>query len=115
MLLNEFARNRDGGVAPMLALAALPLFASVCVGVDFGPAAAARTMMQAAVDVSALALAKEAQNVGGEVLLANAENYFYANFQNPEVKSLSTTAAASSASDGYTVDMSASGKIATRF
>src|SRR5262245_43035295 len=61
--IRAFARNRDGGVAPMLALAALPLFGFVGAGIDFSRAASARTAMQSALDAAALMMAKEAKNV----------------------------------------------------
>jgi Flp pilus assembly protein TadG len=55
-MLLRFLRNRDGGIAPMLALAALPLFGFAGAAVDFGHAAAARASMQAALDSTALML-----------------------------------------------------------
>ena len=59
-LLRAFAGNSDGGAAPMLALAALPLFGFVGAAVDYSRAASARTAMQAALDATALMLSKEA-------------------------------------------------------
>ena len=59
-MLFRFLRSRDGGVAPMLALAALPLFGFVGAAVDFSRAATVRTAMQTALDATALALSKEA-------------------------------------------------------
>ena len=61
MLLIRFLQNREASVAPLLALAALPLFASVGASIDFGRAASARAGMQAAVDASALLMAKDAK------------------------------------------------------
>ena len=56
MFLKHFLRNREGSVAPMLAIAALPLFGFVGAAVDFSRAATIRSSMQAAVDASALML-----------------------------------------------------------
>ena len=60
MLLRRFLRNRDAGVAPMLALAALPLFGFAGAAIDFSRAASVRTSMQAALDSTALMLSKDA-------------------------------------------------------
>lgn len=99
----------------MLALAALPLFASVGASIDFGRASSARIAMQSALDAAALLIAKEAKNVEPSQLSTNAGVYFNANFQNAEVGSLQTTATASSTSSGYSVNMSATGAVKTRF
>ena len=115
MLLIRFLRNREASVAPLLALAALPLFASVGASIDFGRAASARAEMQAAIDASALMMAKDAKVADGTQLAANARSYFDANFQNTEVANIATTVNTSSTSSGYTVSMSATGSVATRF
>ena len=65
----------------MLALAALPLFASVGAGIDFSRASSARAAMQSALDATALLLAKEAKNIEAAQLSTNANSYFKANFQ----------------------------------
>ena len=52
-LLSRFLGSRDGSVAPMMALAALPLFGFVGAAIDFSRAASARTAMQATLDASA--------------------------------------------------------------
>ncbi len=114
-LIRAFARSSDGGVAPMLALAALPLFGFVGAGIDFSRASAARTSMQAALDAAALMMAKDAKNVDSAQLTANAATYFNANFQNSEVGNLSPTVSASSTSAGYAVNMTVTGQIKTRF
>jgi hypothetical protein len=99
----------------MLALAALPLFASVGASIDFGRASSARAGMQAALDASALMMAKDAKVADVTQLATNARNYFDANFQNTEVGNIETTITTSSTSSGYTVGMSATGVVATRF
>jgi Flp pilus assembly protein TadG len=114
-LLRAFAGNSHGGAAPMLALAALPLFGFVGAGIDFSRAASARTSMQAALDAAALLMAKAAQNADAVQLQSDATNYFNANFQNTEVANLQTTVQALSTSGGYVVEMTASGSIKTRF
>ena len=49
-LFSRFLGNRDASVAPMLALAALPLLSFVGAAIDFSRAASARTAMQPALD-----------------------------------------------------------------
>jgi hypothetical protein len=115
MLLSRFLRNRDAGVAPMLALAALPLFGFAGAAVDFSRAASVRTSMQAALDASALMMAKSAKNADATVLNADATQYFNANFQNSEIQNLNTSAATSSTSNGYSATLTASGSIKSKF
>ena len=115
MELIRFLNNREGGVAPMLALAALPLFASVGASIDFGRAASARAGMQGAVDTAALMMAKDAKVADPTQLATTASNYVNANFQNAEVGNLETTVTTSSTSGGYSVTMTATGVVTTRF
>jgi Flp pilus assembly protein TadG len=110
-----FLKNREASVAPMLALAALPLFASVGASIDFGRAASARAGLQNAVDAAALMMAKDAKVVEATQLASTANSYLNANFQNSEVTNLETSVTTSSASGGYSVNMAASGTVATRF
>jgi hypothetical protein len=71
--------------------------------------------MQAALDATALLMAKDAKVADVVQLTANAGNYFAANFQNSEVGNIETTVATSSTSGGYSVQMTATGVVATRF
>lgn len=114
MVLIHFLRNRQASVAPMLALAALPLFASVGAGIDFSRAASTRTAMQAALDATALAMAKDAKNVDASHLEENAAKYFNANLQK-EVANLHTAATSASTSAGYSINLSATGSVKTQF
>jgi putative Flp pilus-assembly TadE/G-like protein len=115
MLISRFLRNRDAGVAPMLALAALPLFGFAGAAIDFSRASSVRSSMQAALDASALIMAKSAKNADANQLNADATQYFNANFRNPELQNLNTTAATSSTSSGYSATLSASGSIKSKF
>jgi hypothetical protein len=99
----------------MLALLALPLFGAIGAAIVFGRAASVRSTMQAALDASALILAKSAKNVDANQLNADATKYFNANFQNSELQNLNTTATSSSTSSGYSATLSASGSIKSKF
>jgi len=80
----------------MLALAALPLFASVGASIDFGRAASARASLQGAVDAAALKLAKDAKNADVTQLNAAASDYVNANIQNLELTNIQTAVTTSS-------------------
>lgn len=114
-LLRRFARAKDGGVAPLLAIAAVPLFSVVGAAIDFGRAASARMDMQSALDASAIMLVKDSKNVDQPQLAATAAQYFNANFQNLEIQNLDVLASSSSLSSGYTVQMTATATLKTRF
>jgi Flp pilus assembly protein TadG len=83
-LLSGFLWNRDAGVAPIMALAALPLFGMVGAAVDYSRAASARTAMQAALDASALMLSKDAQTLSTANLTQKASEDFKTIFNRPE-------------------------------
>src|SRR5690242_16542316 len=53
---SRFLADVRGGVAPLLALAALPLLVGVGAAVDFSRAEQTKSAMQAAVDATALAI-----------------------------------------------------------
>lgn len=54
-----FARSRDGGVALLFALAAIPLLGAVGAALDYSRASSARSVMALAADAAALAAANE--------------------------------------------------------
>ncbi len=90
MLLSRFLNDRRGGVAPMMAILALPLIASVGVAIDYSRANATRTAFQAALDSTALMLSKTAATDPN--LQATVTNTFNAIFDNhPEAKNVTVT------------------------
>src|SRR5262249_18760237 len=90
-LIRAFARNRKGSVAPMMALAALPLFGLVGAAVDFSRGSSTRTAMQAALDASALMLSKDAQTLTGDAIGQRAQTYFQTMFVRPEAHNVQVT------------------------
>ena len=88
MLFSRFLRNRDGGVGPVLALSALPLFGVVGAAIDYGRAATVRTEMQNALDSTALMLSKEAQGMAGADIATKADGYFKALFKNSQATNI---------------------------
>ena len=61
MLFDRILQDRKGGVAPLLALAIIPIVGAVGAAVDYSRANLVRTAMQNALDSSALMLSKDAQ------------------------------------------------------
>jgi Flp pilus assembly protein TadG len=116
MLLKRFLHNLDAGVAPMLALAALPLFGFVGAAVDFSRAASVRTAMQAALDATALMLSKDAANLSVAELGEKANSQFTALFNRPEATGVQLTQELSSPEAGsFTLKLTGSGSIAPMF
>ncbi len=116
MLLSRFLRNRDAGVAPMLALAALPLFGFAGAGIDFSRAASARTAMLAALDATALMLSKDAQTLSAETLTQKAKEAFNSQFNRPDVNNVQINQELSSPQQGsFLLKITANGSIDTLF
>ena len=112
MVLKRLWTNRDGGVAPMLALAAVPIMGFVGAAIDFSRAASVRTSMQTALDATALMLSKEAQGMAPADLEQKASNYFKANFTRPEAHDAQVTQQMSSPQEGnFTLKITGSGSI----
>src|SRR5690348_3696372 len=84
------AVDQRGGVAPLLALTALPLLASVGVAVDYTRASAARAAMQSALDSTSLAIARA---VSRHETPPDAATLFSAILTRPEVQGISVTSA----------------------
>jgi Flp pilus assembly protein TadG len=78
--LTTFAVARGGNVALTFAMATLPIIGGVGAAVDFSRANSIKTAMQAALDSTALMLAKEAGTDTASQLHANAAAYFKALF-----------------------------------
>ena len=116
MLFARFWQNRDGGVAPFLAIAALPLIGFTGAGIDYARTSAARTAMQSALDATALSLSKTAQGQTGEQIQGQAQQIFNAMFIRPEVENVSIKTEFSSPQQGnFVLNISGSGTIKTYF
>ncbi len=116
MLLRRFLRNRDAGVAPMLALAALPLFGFVGAAIDFSRAASVRTAMQGALDATALMLSKDAQTLSTADLMQKASDDFKALFNRPEASNVALNTQFTQPQQGnFSLKLSASATVNTVF
>jgi Flp pilus assembly protein TadG len=115
-MFGRFAGNCDAGVAPMLAMLALPLFGMVGAGIDYGRAASARASMQAALDATALMLAKTAASSTAEQIQTSAKSVFEANYHNLDGPNPAVKATFSQQqSGGSSLTVSASTSVKTEF
>ena len=115
-LFGRFLGNRDASVAPMLALAALPMFGLVGAAIDYSRAASARTAMQAALDASALMLSKDAQTMAAPDLIQKATDDFKAQFKRPEAHDIQVNPEFSQPAQGnFSLKVSASANVDTLF
>lgn len=73
-----FLRNTDGAVAIIFAFATVPLLAAVGVAVDYSRVASQRTILQQAVDVTALAVARSMDTKTSAELKTYAEGFLQA-------------------------------------
>jgi Flp pilus assembly protein TadG len=92
----RFWKNRRGGVAPLFAIAAVPLMAAVGASVDYSRANAARAAFQTALDSTALALSKTAATQNPGEVQTSATNIMNALFSRPEVQNVTVGAQYSS-------------------
>ncbi len=114
MVRASFLRNRDGSVAPLLALATLPLLGLVGAAVDYSRVNSARTTMQAALDATVLMLAKTTQNPNTQIT-EQAQTYFVGNLTASSVSDISATATVAAVSGGISVSGTATGTVSTLF
>ncbi len=116
MLLARFFQNNDGGVAPFLALAIIPLMGFTGAAIDYSRASAARTAMQSALDATGLTLSKTAQGQSTAQIQGQAQQVFNALFIRPEVQDVSVTTEFGSPQQGnFVLKVTGSGSINTLF
>src|ERR1700728_1329544 len=113
MALIRFLKDRRASIAPMFAVALVPLVALTGAAIDYSRANSVRSSMQASLDADALALSKDVTNLNSSQINQEASNIFLANFNRPEATSVTVTAT-------YTTNPSAivvngSGSIQTDF
>lgn len=90
--LASFRHDRRGNVAITFAIATLPMVGAVGYAVDYSHANNVKAALQAALDSTALMLARDASTLSQTDLNAKALNYFTALFNRPEAKSVSINA-----------------------
>ena len=90
-MFSHFLRDRRGAVAPMFAIAIIPVLGLTGAAIDYSRANSVRTGMQAAIDATALAMAKLAPTLTQSELQQKTTEYFNAMFNHPEAKNLVLT------------------------
>jgi Flp pilus assembly protein TadG len=90
-MLTRFFKNARGGVAPLMAVVAVPAMGAVGMAVDYTRVNAARTAFQAALDSTALMMSKDAATKTDGERQTEATNTFGALFNRPEVTDATVT------------------------
>jgi Flp pilus assembly protein TadG len=90
--LRRFRSARRGNVAVTFALVAIPMIGFVGAAIDYGQANSIKTDFQAALDSTALMLAKEAASVTATQLQTDDVKYFNAMFNRPEANNVQMSA-----------------------
>jgi Flp pilus assembly protein TadG len=112
--LAAFGRDRRGNVAITFAIATLPMVGAVGYAVDYSHANNVKAALQAALDSTALMLARDAASVSSTELDAKALTYFTALFNRPEAKNISIKAAYTT-SGGSKIVVDGSATVPTTF
>ena len=114
--LARFRRDSRANVAPIFAIAIIPIIGLTGTAVDYSNANAARTSMQAALDATALTLSKEAQGLTQTQLNEKATQYFNASFHNNEAKNITVTPLLTTPQSGsFALNITASASVDLRF
>lgn len=113
MAFVRFLQDRRGAIAPMFAVALVPLVAITGAAVDYSRANSVRSSMQAALDAAALALSKDVTGLNSSQINQKANDYFLANFNRPEASSVSVSATYTT--NPSTLIVNGSGSIQTKF
>jgi Flp pilus assembly protein TadG len=109
-----FLREQQGAVAPMFALAIIPVFGLIGMAVDYSRGNAVKTSLQAALDATSLAMARLAPTLTTAQLQTQATAYFMAQFNRPEAKNVVVTPTYTT-SGGSQLTITASGTVDTDF
>lgn len=117
--LDRLASATGGNVAVIFALATIPLISFVGAAIDYTRANTARTAMQAALDSTALMVAKDLTNgtITTSQVAAKAQAYFTALYHNTDAQSVTISASytASTSTAAATVLVNGSGSLNTDF
>jgi Flp pilus assembly protein TadG len=118
-LLRRFAGANGGNVAMIFAITLVPLISFVGAAIDYSRANMARSSMQAALDSAALMVSKDlsAGTITTSQVSTKAQAYFTALYTNKDASGVTITATytVGTSSSGSTVQINASGSIATDF
>lgn len=103
--LCAFRASQGGNTAVIFALAIVPVFGAVGAAVDYSRANSVKASMQAALDATALMLAKEAATLNAGALAQKATIYFTAQFNRPEARNVLVTPEYYAVNGAYTLTL----------
>ena len=116
MLLGRFLKNRDGGVAPFLALSLIPMMGFTGAAIDYSRANATKAAMQSALDSTGLILSKRATTMSSGEIGASATAIFMAQFNRPEAQNVTVTHVYSAPQQGsFALKLTGHATVPTRF
>jgi Flp pilus assembly protein TadG len=110
-MLFRFLRDNAGNIAPIFAIASIPLVSATGAAVDYSQAFRQRTIVQDALDAAALAGGKKIGVVSNEAVIVEAQKFFTTNVSN-EVNPVPTVASSIS---GATITLTTTLEVPTRF
>src|SRR5215213_2892324 len=116
--LGRFPGANQGNIAVIFAIALVPIISFVGAAIDYTRANSARSSMQAALDSTALMLAKDLSDgkITTDQINAKAGTYFTALYTNPDARSVSINATyPASTTIGSTILVNGSGAVTTDF
>jgi Flp pilus assembly protein TadG len=114
----RFARADQGNIAVLFAIAAVPIISFVGAAIDYTRANSARSSMQAALDSTALMLAKDLSDgtIKASDINTKAQDYFKALYTNTDGRAVTVAATyTASTSQGSTIVVNGSGNVPTDF
>ena len=117
-LIAGFGRSNEGNIAILFGFAAIPIITFVGAAIDYTRANSARSSMQAALDSTALMLAKDLTEgtISTSQISDKATAYFKALYTNSDAKSVAINATyTQNAGNGSTILVNGSGNIETSF
>ncbi len=113
---SRFCADQSGGVAPMFALAIVPIIGLAGAALDYSRAASARSAMFAALDATGLMLSRDAATLTPGQIKAKAIEIFNAEFNRTDVPDIQVDAVLNSPQAGsFTLNVTASGNLPTTF
>src|ERR1051325_3345485 len=113
-MLLRFLADRRANVAPIFAIATIPVLGLVGMAVDYTRGNSVRAAVQAALDATGLAMARSAPTLTAAQLQQQSSDTFFANFNRPDVKNI-VVSASYTTTNGSRLTLSASGSIDTTF
>jgi Flp pilus assembly protein TadG len=112
--LARFRRDARANVASIFAIAIIPIIGLTGMAVDYSRGNSMKVAVQAALDATALAMARAAPNLTPSQLQQQSSDMFFAQFNRPDARNVVVTATYSN-TNGSTLTLAASGAIDTTF